>query len=123
MTLLTLLKPKTDRAIDPAEAIARRLGMPQIAPYYVHELRTNPPGPDGGDYLVQLVNKDTGLVALATHEDPAEAFRQLAERFADDLWGRRQLCPLAGGRPSSPKPVGRRSASSVLGCASSPSRP
>ena len=63
MTLLTLLKPKTDRAIDPAEAIARRLGMPQIAPYYVHELRTNPPGPDGGDYLVQLVNKDTGLVA------------------------------------------------------------
>jgi len=86
MSLLLLLRsqrfePKTDAD---AEAIARRLGMGQVAPHYVHELRTYPPTPDGS-YLIELRNHDTGLVDLVIYEDPAEAFRRLAEPFADDL--------------------------------------
>jgi hypothetical protein len=86
MSLLLLLKSQT---VEPntdteAEAIARRLGMGQVAPHYVYELRAYPPTPEGG-YLVELRNQDTGLVDLAIHEDPAEAFRRLAEPFADDL--------------------------------------
>ena len=86
MSLLLLLQshtvePKTDVE---AEAIARRLGMPQVAPHYVYEVRVYPPATDG-DYLVELRNPDTGLVGLALHADAAEALRQLAEPFADDL--------------------------------------
>jgi hypothetical protein len=83
MTLLTLLRPQTagPKTDSEAEAIARRLGMGPKAPHYVYELRAYPPSP----YVVELHNKDTGLVHFAIHEDPAEAFRQLAEPFADDL--------------------------------------
>jgi hypothetical protein len=59
--------------------------MGQVAPHHVYELRAYPPTPEGGSYLVALRHPDTGLVDLAIHEDPAEAFRQLAEPFADDL--------------------------------------
>jgi hypothetical protein len=84
MTLLTLLKPRARPAIEPAEAIARRLGMGQKAEHFVHEVWTYPPTPEGL-YQVELVNRDTGHVDLAMDEDPAEAWRRLAEPFADDL--------------------------------------
>ena len=84
MTLLTLLKPRARPAIDRAEVIARRLGMPQVAEHYDYLVRKYLPGPDGR-HLMQLFNPDTGQVGLEIDDDPAEAFRRLAEPFADDL--------------------------------------
>jgi hypothetical protein len=86
MSLLLLFHPQT---VEPktdaeAEAIARRLGMPHVAPHHVYEVRVYPPTPDGG-YLVELGNPDTGLVDLVINADAAEALRQLAESLADDL--------------------------------------
>jgi hypothetical protein len=72
-------------AVDEAEALARRHGMAQVAPHMVHEVHTYAPEVPGGAHVLALRNPDTGLVDIAAHEDPAEALRLLAERFADDL--------------------------------------
>lgn len=56
-----------------------------LAPHFDHLVQTYPPLTFGDHYVVQLVNPDTGLVEIVVHEDPAEAFRRLADPFADDI--------------------------------------
>jgi hypothetical protein len=79
---VTVLPPTAQAA---AQGIVPTIGAERVRAHFEHMVLTCPPSEPGDVYTIEIINPDTGVVDIAMHADPEEAFRGLAKPFADDI--------------------------------------